>query len=284
MQGLIHRPSSWRATAVGIASGALLLSAVVAGPAGAQSPAAASAAPAGPVTLTSSTATGITGNFLTGANGMTLYYFTPDSAGTSVCVDKCAGFWPPLIVGSADDVTAGDGVTGVVGAIARADGSMQATFDGRPLYYFSKDTAAGDVKGQDVGEIWFVAAVDGSVPAAPVYPISLGTGAAATFLTGEDGKTLYFYSKDTVPGVSTCTGDCLTAWPPFDNGGRDVFTAGPGVTGVVGEATQADGSKQATYDGRPLYYFQGDAAAGDVKGQGVGGFVAATVDGSVTAP
>jgi len=278
MQGLITRPSSWRATAAAIASGALLLTAIAAGPAGAQSPA------AGGVTLTSSTASGITGNFLTGAGGMTLYYFTPDAPGTSVCVDKCAGFWPPLVLAAGETATAGDGVTGVVGTIARPDGSMQATYDGRPLYYFSKDTAAGDVKGQDVGEIWFVAAVDGSVPAAPVYPIALGTGAAATFLTGEDGKTLYFYSKDTTPGISTCTGDCLTAWPPFDNGGRDVFTAGPGVTGVVGEATQADGSKQATYDGRPLYYFQGDAAAGDVTGQGVGGFYAATVDGAITVP
>lgn len=278
MQGLITRPSSWRATAVAIASGALLLTAVAAGSAGAQSPA------AGGVTLTSTTNPAITGNFLTGAGGMTLYYFTPDAPGTSVCVDKCAGFWPPLVLAAGETATAGDGVTGVVGTIARPDGSMQATYDGRPLYYFTKDTAAGDVKGQDVGEIWFVAAVDGSVPAAPVYPIALGTGAAATFLTGEDGKTLYFFSKDTTPGLSTCTGDCLTAWPPFNNGGRDVFTAGPGVTGVVGEAVQADGKRQATYDGRPLYYFQGDAAAGDVTGQGVGGFYAATVDGAVTVP
>jgi predicted lipoprotein with Yx(FWY)xxD motif len=181
--------------------------------------------------------------------------------------------------------TAGDGLTGVVGTIARPDGSTQVTYDGRPLYYFAKDTAAGDVKGQDVGEIWFVAAVDGSVPAAPDYPIALGTGDAATFLTGEDGKTLYFFSKDTTPGVSTCTSDCLVDWPPFDNGGRDVFTAGDGVTGVIGQATQGDGSKQVTYDGRPLYYFKDDAAAGDVKGQGQDGFYAATVDGVVsTAP
>jgi predicted lipoprotein with Yx(FWY)xxD motif len=278
MSTLNPNPGRWRATAAALASGALLLTALAAGPAAAQSPA------AGDVTLTSATASGITGNFLTGQGGMTLYYFTPDSAGTSVCTDKCAGFWPPLVLADGQAATPGEGVTGVVGTIARADGSMQVTYDGRALYYFSKDTAAGDVLGQDVGEIWFVAAVDGSVPPAEVYPIALGTGAAATFLTGEDGKTLYFFSKDTTPGVSTCTGDCLTAWPPFLNGGRDVFVAGDGVTGVIGQATQADGSKQVTYDGRPLYYWQGDAAAGDVTGQGVGGFVAATVDGAITAP
>jgi predicted lipoprotein with Yx(FWY)xxD motif len=62
-----------------------------------------------------------------------------------------------------------------------------------------------------------------------------------------------------------------------------MFVAGDGVTGVIGLATQADGSQQVTYDGRPLYYFKGDAAAGDVNGQGVGGvWFAATVDGSLS--
>jgi len=279
MQSLITHPSSWRATAVAIASGTLLLTAFAAGPVGAQSPAASG------VTLTSTTATGITGSFLAGEGGMTLYYFTPDAPGTSVCTDKCAGFWPPLVLAAGQTAAAGAGITGVVGSITRADGTAQVTYDGRPLYYFSKDTKAGDVNGQGTAEIWFVAALDGSVPPAPIYTIATGTGTVGTYLTGEDGKTLYFYAKDTTPGVSTCTGDCLTAWPPYVPGPRDVLVAGTGVTGVIGVATQADGSKQATYDGRPLYYFQGDAAAGDVKGQGVGGFYTATVDGTIpTAP
>ena len=174
----------------------------------------------------------------------------------------------------------GAGVTGIVASIKRDDGSAQVTYDGRPLYYFAKDTKAGDTKGQDVGEVWFVAAVDGSVPAAPVDTIAAVTGGpSGTYLTGEDGKTLYVFSKDTTPSVSTCTGDCLVDWPPFANGGRDVFVAGDGVTGVIAE----DASGQVTYDGRPLYYFKDDAAAGDVKGQGVDAFFVATVDGSIPA-
>jgi predicted lipoprotein with Yx(FWY)xxD motif len=156
------------------------------------------------------------------------------------------------------------------------------TYDGRPLYHFAKDTKAGDTNGQDVGEVWFVAAVNGSVPPAPIYTIAAVTGGpSGTYLTGEDGKTLYVFAKDTTPGVSTCTSDeCLEEWPPFANGGRDVFMAGAGVTGVIAE--NADG--QVTYDGRPLYYFKDDAAAGDVKGQGLDEFFVATVEGSLPTP
>ena len=167
-------------------------------------------------------------------------------------------------------------------SITRDDGSTQVTYDGWPLYYFKNDAAAGDTKGQGLGEVWFVAAVDGSLPPAPVYTIAMATGAAGPYLTGEDGRTLYFFAKDTTPGVSTCTSDeCVAEWPAFVNGGRDVFVAGEGVTGVIGLATQADGSQQVTYDGRPLYYFKDDAAPGDVKGQGVDEFFVATVEGSL---
>jgi predicted lipoprotein with Yx(FWY)xxD motif len=278
MQSPVHHRRQWRAAVAGVASCLLLLTAFAAGPVGAQSPA------AGGVTLTSTTANGITGNFLAGQGGMTLYYFTLDGPGTSNCTDKCAGFWPPLAVTAGQTAAAGGGVSGVIGTITRADGSTQVTYDGRPLHYFSKDTKAGDVNGQGVAEIWFVAAVDGSVPAAPVYTIATGSGNAANYLTGEDGMTLYFFAKDTTPGVSTCTGDCQKTWLPYQPGPRDVLTAGTGVTGVIGIATQADGSKQATYDGRPLYYFSGDKAAGDVNGQGIGGvWFAATVDGTLPA-
>jgi len=259
---------SWRAATIAISSSALLLVATAGGPVGAKGP-----------ELTA--ATGELGTYLTDDAGMTLYYFAKDGPGTSVCGDKCAANWPPLTLEKGDTATMGDGVAGVVASIKRDDGSTQVTYDGRPLYHFAKDTEAGDTKGQDANEVWFVAAVDGSLPAAPVYTIEMVTGGpSGTYLTGEDGKTLYVFDKDTTPGVSACTDtECLDEWPPFVNGGRDVFVAGDGVTGVVAE--DADG--QVTYDGRPLYYFKDDAAAGDVKGQGLDGFFVATADGSMPA-
>ena len=91
------------------------------------------------------------------------------------------------------------------------------------------------------------------------------------FLTGEDGKTLYTFKKDTTPGKSACTGDCATNWPPFTVSGSDTVKPGDGVTGTLATISRPDGTMQVTYNGAPLYYFAADKAAGDTNGQGVGG-------------
>ena len=101
------------------------------------------------------------GSLVTGANGMTLYIFTPDTATSSACVDQCATNWPPLTVAAASDATAGSGVTGTIGTITRADGSLQVTLGGHPLYYFANDKAAGDVNGQGLNDKWYAAGPDG---------------------------------------------------------------------------------------------------------------------------
>ena len=83
------------------------------------------------------------------------------------------------------------------------------------------------------------------------------------FLTDGKGMTLYVFKKD-APGTSNCAGECLAKWPAY---------AGMGGMGVdakdLGSITRADGAKQTTYKGLPLYYFVADKAAGDTKGQGV---------------
>lgn len=85
-----------------------------------------------------------------------------------------------------------------------------------------------------------------------------------------DGMTLYMFDTDTQgSGASSCSGECLTNWPPLTTDGQ--APAVQGVTGEVGTIETADGSTQVTLNGWPLYYFAGDAAAGDVNGQGVGG-------------
>jgi len=226
------------------------------------------------------------GTYLVDGKGMTLYYFTRDAfAGQSICSGGCAEAWPPLLVEDGQSATAGDGVTGVIGAADRPDGTYQVTYDGRPLYYFAKDAAAGDTTGQGLGNVWFVAMTDGSAPANPPG-ITLATAKSdlGTFLTGKDGLTLYYFTKDTEPGKSVCEGDCATNWPPVTVAPGSWPAGGDGVTGVVGVAARSDGSWQVTYDGRPLYYFAKDAAAGDTNGQGVGDvWYVADVKGSVPA-
>jgi predicted lipoprotein with Yx(FWY)xxD motif len=96
------------------------------------------------------------GPILVDGNGMTLYLYKPDSPNQSVCTGGCAQAWPPLIAKSGETATAGAGVTGSLTTFARADGSMQVAYNGTPLYYYIKDTKAGDTTGQGVGGIWFV--------------------------------------------------------------------------------------------------------------------------------
>ncbi len=70
---------------------------------------------------------------------------------------------------------------------------------------------------------------------------------------------------------STCTGACATAWPPLEASARP--TAGSGVkSSLLGTTKRADGSEQVTYNGHPLYTFQGDTASGQTNGQRSNGF------------
>lgn len=95
------------------------------------------------------------GPFLVNADGLTLYLFTRDTtAGESACDADCAESWPP--VPAADGMLLPPGIPGTLGAIERADGSSQMTYNDIPLYYYADDAAPGDVNGQGAGEVWFV--------------------------------------------------------------------------------------------------------------------------------
>lgn len=127
--------------------------------------AAASAAPSAAVssaagTATLAAATGSVGSYLTGANGMTLYTYKPDtsSPGKSTCNGTCAATWPPFEIAAGSTPTAGSGVTGAIATITRDDGSTQVTYKGAPLYYYRGDSAAGDTNGQGIQGVWFVVA------------------------------------------------------------------------------------------------------------------------------
>ncbi len=95
---------------------------------------------------------------LTDAGGFTLYWFAPDSVSKSRCYGTCAVYWPPLTGAP----KAGPGVTGKLGTIKRSDGSLQATYDGHPLYTYIGDSAPGQASGNRVnlnGGLWYEVAV-----------------------------------------------------------------------------------------------------------------------------
>jgi predicted lipoprotein with Yx(FWY)xxD motif len=102
---------------------------------------------------------------LTNSQGLTLYWFAPDTPTTSKCTGSCATYWPPV----KGPATAGSGVTGTLGTITRSDGTTQATYDGHPLYTYVADTAPGQNKGNGLnisGGLWYEMTVSGSTPAA----------------------------------------------------------------------------------------------------------------------
>ena len=102
---------------------------------------------------------------LTNAQGLTLYWFAPDTSTTSKCTGSCATYWPPV----KGPATAGSGVTGTLGTITRSDGTTQATYDGHPLYTYAGDTAPGQAKGNGLnvsGGLWYEMTVSGATPAA----------------------------------------------------------------------------------------------------------------------
>lgn len=83
-------------------------------------------------------------------------------------------------------------------------------------------------------------------------------------MASKEGKTLYTFDKD-IAGKSNCNGGCATAWPPFT-------VANPALAdGEFSIVKRDDGASQWAHKGMPLYFFAGDAKAGDVNGDNQGG-------------
>jgi len=151
------------AAAAAVSLGACGTSSTIAGvpsPAPVAAPAAppAPAAPAGPALTASPTAA--LGTVVVDGTGYTLYRFDKDKPkpSKSNCNGSCATQWPPVLVASAAEAKEVklDGVdAGAVSTVKRADGKLQLTIGGWPVYRYSGDKAAGDTTGQGVGKVWF---------------------------------------------------------------------------------------------------------------------------------
>jgi len=142
--------------------------------AGASSP--ASSAPASSASGSALSMTTINGTaVVTDSKGMTLYWFVPDTSSASKCTGSCATYWPPVT----GPVTAGSGVTGMLGTITRPDGTTQATYDGHPLYTYAGDSAPGQAKGNGLnvsGGLWWEMTVSGAKPATSTSTSGSGGG------------------------------------------------------------------------------------------------------------
>ncbi|HWC81834.1 MAG TPA: hypothetical protein VG756_17940 [Pseudonocardiaceae bacterium] len=153
------------------------------------------------------------------------------------------------------------GLAGVLGAgaVALAACTGTGTTSGSAGAATSSSTAAGSS----------VAPVTASAAGSA---LTAGTNATigSIVLDGQN-RTVYRFDKDTAnPAVSNCSGSCAAQWPPV------LAPAGsPRLSGVnagkVGTVTRADGARQLTINGWPIYEFAGDSGSGDINGEGVGG-------------
>ena len=129
----------------------------------AESPSPTASASAAVLTVAESKA----GQIVVADKGLSVYYFTKNTkdSGTSACTGDCLVAWPPVTTTSATPTV--EGVTGTIGTIQTADGKMQVTINGMPIYYSAKDQGPGDINGQGVGGVWYLVSPSGEMITAP---------------------------------------------------------------------------------------------------------------------
>jgi predicted lipoprotein with Yx(FWY)xxD motif len=101
------------------------------------------------------------GGVLVDARGHTLYSYAPDKARRSSCYGGCAALWPAFVTTAKP--AAGVGVKpGLLGVAKRTDGKLQVTYAGHPLYLYSGESKAGQLKGQGIDGMWWALAASGA--------------------------------------------------------------------------------------------------------------------------
>ncbi|GIH15185.1 COG4315 family predicted lipoprotein [Rugosimonospora africana] len=138
-------------------------------------------------TVTSRQVPGV-GSALTDSAGKTLYFADQEANGSVHCVDTCLRFWVPLTVSAGVMPTSGGGVTGTVSTIHRPDGSVQVTYDGKPLYTFAQDGGPGTASGNGFKDSfggtnfsWHAAALAGGAAPSGAAPTGTPGGGYGTY-------------------------------------------------------------------------------------------------------
>jgi predicted lipoprotein with Yx(FWY)xxD motif len=102
------------------------------------------------------------GNVLYDSHHLVLYVFSADHGSASTCYGACQKAWPPMLTKGAPHVTGLK--ASLLGTTKRTNGSLQVTYAGHPLYYWSGDTSH-TIMCQHVklhGGYWYVVDPNGS--------------------------------------------------------------------------------------------------------------------------
>ena len=200
------------------------------------------------------------GTILVDQEGFTLYAFLNDTDGESSCTGDCLANWPAVVVEG--DLNVGSLDPAKFSTVENAEAGTMLKMGDWPLYRFAGDAAPGDVNGQGVGEVWYVVGPLGI----PATLVNTRETSAGPIVVDSAGMTLYAFLND-AEGESTCTGDCLANWPAAGIEEHDPSVLDPALWSTVENSEAGTMLKVGDW---PLYRFAGDAAPGDVNGQGVG--------------
>lgn len=215
------------------------------------------------------------GAVLTDKNGKTLYFFSEDANGNSLCYGNCALNWFAFYK---ENPTLADGLNPAdFGTITRQDGAKQTTYKGWPLYYFKNDAKEGDVNGDNFNNVWFVAKPDYSIMLANNKLIRIdGIQYTSQYQPGQEivqyftddyGRTLYaFAEKDSAQKNKFTKPDFSNngIWPIYTSQLKSIPSS---LNRSLFDSTNVYGKMQLTFKGWPLYYFgQDNQQRGNTKG------------------
>lgn len=200
--------------------------------------------------------------------GFSLYTFDNDTVNTSNCTDACLAAWPPLLADDNDKAEAPYSI--ITRSMGTTGSAKQWAYQGKPLYFFTSDTVAGQTSGKSIPN-WHLArpmpvqvksnASVGSLLAAAGWVKSATTvsGAEQINSSAKHGFTLYTFDNDTA-GMSNCTGACLNTWPAL------IASVGAVAVAPYSLVVRTSGESQWALNGKPLYFYAGDTKAGDANG------------------
>lgn len=195
------------------------------------------------------------GDIIADAKGMTLYTYAPDpKGGAPQCELACLeDSWIPLRAGAAAKI--GDDWA----TVARGDDTQQWTFRGKPLYTYVRDTAPGDMYGDELAQKWYVALRPRPVP--PGFGINKSP--RGQLLVDPRRMSLYVNAAD----PAACDGACTQTWKPVEAWWTAV-TSTPEWSVVM----RRDGTRQWAFKGKPLYRYAADYNPGETSGDQIEGW------------
>jgi len=207
------------------------------------------------------------GNVITDIVGNSLYFFVNDAFEAAVCNDQCEENWPIFYT---ESISAASGLDqSDFATITRNDGSKQTTYKGWPLYYFINDNAAGDVNGENINGVWYVAKPDYSIMLVNnqltghdgvSYNGNYEPGEEVVkYFTDDYGRTLYTFINDEFEKNNFTNEDFSNdpVWPIYEN--TIVNKVPSGIDASLFNIIDVFGKSQLTYNGWPLYYFGQDS-------------------------